>query len=227
MNFSVIIPTLNEEKNIRACIQSVRDAGVDVEIFVVDGGSTDETVAIALSEKVTVLHSHQGRGSQLNRGAAIANAEILIFLHADTVVSNDMFDVLRRSFSDRMVEIGTCRLAFDMEHPLLQLYALCARLKSFWTTFGDQCIVCRKSFFELIGGFPALPLFEDVALLRSARNRTRIRSFPTTVVTSARKFIENGIVRQQLRSGVLLTLFALGVPPAPLALRYYRKTITS
>jgi rSAM/selenodomain-associated transferase 2 len=224
MEFSVVIPTLNEERYIAGCIQSVLASDADVEIIVVDGGSTDRTRELAANNRATVLHTGRGRGAQLNYGAANAHGDILVFLHADTVVSTDMFAMLRKCFRHPRVKIGTCRLAFDRRHPLLRLYAYCARLESPCTTFGDQCIVCRKSFFELNGEFPEWPLFEDVAFLHSARRKTEIHFFPTTVVTSARKFVRNGIIRQQFRNAALLTLYAVGVSPLRLARMYYQKS---
>jgi rSAM/selenodomain-associated transferase 2 len=223
MMFSVIIPALNEAEHIAACIRSVRAASGDAEIIVVDGGSVDATTEIALSENASIATSRRGRGAQLNRGAELAHGNILVFLHADTDVSRDMFEVLESDFRSTDVQVGTCRLAFDMHHPLLRFYSLCARLETFCTTFGDQCIACRKSFFDLAGGFEELPLFEDVAFFRTARKKTRIHLFPTTVVTSARRFRDKGIVRQQLRNAMLLTLYAVGVSPSRLALRYYQE----
>ncbi len=220
MIFTVIIPTLNEEKNIRKCIRSIRLADANAEIIVVDGGSVDATRDIVVEEDTSLCTSVRGRGMQLNRGAASARGEILIFLHADTLMSPNAFDVFRRIFSNPNVEIGTCRLQFDTKHPLLRFYSFCARLDSVFTTFGDQCIVVRRSFFEGMGGFPDWPLFEDVALLQSARRRSRIYSLPTTVFTSARAFVRNGIVRQQLRNAGLLARYLMGVSPHRLATIY-------
>lgn len=223
MTFSVIIPALNEDKYIRSCIRSIRAADGNVEIIVVDGGSVDGTSEIGLEEGAIVVGSARGRGTQMNRGAERASGEILVFLHADSLVAPDLFDVLREQFVAPKVKIGTCRLQFDVKHPLLQLYASCARIESVFTTFGDQCIVVRRSFFDVIGGFQDWPLFEDVDLLQRARRETRIFSFPTTVVTSARKFIENGIVRQQLRNARFLTLYLVGIAPNRLSAMYNRR----
>lgn len=221
--FSVIIPTLNEAANIRSCIRSVSPGDALVEIIVVDGGSEDNTCEIARQEGAIVRRTEPGRGIQFNHGAAVARGDILVFLHADTIVSTNMFDVLSEWFSDQRVEIGRCRLRFDVAHPLLQFYASCARMESVGTTFGDQCIALRRSFFDAIGGFPNWQLFEDVDLLQRARRKTRIFSFPTTVVTSARKFLQNGIVRQQVRNAWFLSLYLAGVSPDRLATMYNRK----
>jgi rSAM/selenodomain-associated transferase 2 len=223
MTFSVIIPALNEDKHIRSCVRSVRAADGNVEIIVVDGGSADGTSEIALQEGAIVVGSARGRGTQMNRGVERASGEIFVFLHADSLVAPDLFDVLREQFVVPQVKIGTCRLQFDVKHPLLQLYASCARIESVFTTFGDQCIAVRRSFFDTIGGFPTWQLFEDVDLLQRARRETRIFSFPTTVVTSARKFIENGIVRQQLRNARFLSLYLMGINPNRLSTMYNRR----
>lgn len=223
MMFSVIIPTLNEERYIRSCIRAIRAADSEVEIIVVDGGSEDGTPNIALQEGAIVEYSKLGRGIQLNHGAAIARGDILVFLHADTILSATVFDVLRQSFADPKIALGRCRLRFDVKHPLLQFYAACARIESVFTTFGDQCIVVRRSFFDAVGGFPEWQLFEDVALLQVARSKTRVHAFPTTVVTSARKFIKHGILRQQLRNAAMLLLYIVGVSPDRLAAIYREK----
>lgn len=224
MTFSVVVPTLNEQEHIRSCIRSVYRSEPDVELIVVDGGSRDHTPDIAAREGVVVLQARPGRGNQLNVGAASAHGEILLFLHADSRLSADAFHVLRSSFVQAAVHVGTCRLRFDDPHPLLRLYEMCARLESVLSTFGDQCIVVRRSFFRMLGGFPDWPLFEDVAFLQAARVRTRIHKFPTRVVTSARRFQANGIVRQQLRNARLLAGYLSGASIERLAASYYQSS---
>ncbi len=223
MTFSVIIPTLNEQGTIHSCIRAVRAAAADAEIIVVDGGSVDATVKIVREDGVTLYSAERGRGAQLNVGASVSTGEILVFLHADTLVATDFFDVLRKSFENSVVTIGTCVLRFDIHHPVLRFYEACAQVKSVFTTFGDQCIVVRRSFFEMLGGFPDWPLFEDVQLLRNARVNTRIHTLPTVVVTSSRKFVEHGFIRQQVRNAMLMALYLAGTSADRLASRYAQR----
>jgi len=225
MTFSVIIPTLNEQAHIRSCIRSIRNGIPEAEIIVVDGGSDDATVAIAANEGASLLPAGRGRGIQMNKGAALAHGDVLLFLHADSRLALNAFQILHRYFARPEVQVGTCRLRFDASHLFLRLYELGARLESVLTTFGDQCIVVRKSFFQKLGGFPDWPLFEDVAFLQAARQRTRIYKFPTPVVTSARRFLANGVVRQQVRNARLMMGYLLGEPIDQLARVYYQSAI--
>ncbi|MBI4547418.1 MAG: TIGR04283 family arsenosugar biosynthesis glycosyltransferase [Ignavibacteriae bacterium] len=220
MKFSVIIPTYQETQHLRQCIRRVRDTDPDVEIIIADGGSTDNTVEIAKDEHVSVCHSLLGRGLQCNAGAVNASGNILLFLHADTFLPLNAFEVLRSCFDDERVQVGTFRLAFDVSRLLLRFYSFFTRFDSIFTRFGDQCIVVRKSFYETIGGFPDWPLFEDVRLLHLARERTTIQSFPAIVTTSARRFLKRGIIRQQLRNGWYIIQYLMGESPERLARKY-------
>lgn len=220
LTFSVIIPTLNEEQSVAAAIRQVRRLHPSAQIIVVDGGSRDATVAEARALSAQVLCGPCGRGRQCNLGAAQATGSLLLFLHADTRLPDNAFEILRRRFANPAVKIGTFRLSFDHPGLLLSLYAAFARFDSIFTRFGDQCIVVRKSFLQELGGFPEWPLFEDVHLLRMARRRTRIHSFPAAVVTSARRFQQLGAVRTQLLNGWLVALYLLGTSPEVLARKY-------
>lgn len=218
--FSVVIPTLNESVNLRRCLDRIREQHPDVEIIVVDGGSDDETVTIAVSENVAVYHSRRGRGTQCNVGAAHASGNVVLFLHADTLLPRNGFEILNQYFENSQVQVGTFRLGFDWSHWILKGYTQFTRFDSLFTRFGDQCIVVRSSFFRECGGFPDWPLFEDVHLLQKARRKTKVHCFPAAVITSARRYVNNGLIRQQAMSAWLLLLFLLGISPAKLAGKY-------
>ncbi len=178
---------------------------------------------MAESENVIVCRSEVGRGQQCNAGAAKSSGSILLFLHADTLLPSNAFELLEQYFHDKQVQVGTFRLGFDEPHSILKLYSFFTRFDSLFTRFGDQCIVVRKSFFTAIGGFPDWPLFEDVRLLQVAREHTRVYSFPAQVMTSARRFKRHGLIRQQLRNATLIIRYVLGAVPEELALRYERE----
>jgi rSAM/selenodomain-associated transferase 2 len=216
---SVIIPALDEEAAIAAAVRSGVLAGA--EVIVADGGSMDRTVACAEAAGARVVKAERGRGPQMNAGAAVAGGDVLLFLHADSVLPPDAGEQVRTAFGGGGVEAATFRLRFDGSGPLLRLYEWCARLESPFTRFGDACIVVRAGLFRRVGGFPPWELLEDVALLRRLRARTRVRTLPAAVLTSARRFGARGVVRGQLKNGSLLLLFFLGVPPARLA-PFYR-----
>jgi rSAM/selenodomain-associated transferase 2 len=223
MKFSVIIPTLNEAAFIEPTIQRIRDLNGSAQIIIADGGSSDETVQLCQKAESEVVCSQLGRGSQCNAGADKASGDILLFLHADTLLPENTFELLCDYFSNEQINIGTFRLSFDSPNPILRFYCAFTKFDSIFTRFGDQCIVVRKSFFYEIGGFPDWPLFEDVHLLRLARLRTSVISFPSPVITSARRFKRRGIIRTQIFNGFLLLLYLFGVSPVLLANWYSSK----
>lgn len=225
MKFSVIIPTLNEAKFIQTTILRIRDLNESAEIIVVDAESSDETVQLCQKSKTEVVFSKRGRGSQCNAGATKASGDVLLFLHADTLLPENAFELLTRYFSEEHIQIGTFRLGFDSSNAMLRFYCSFTKFDSMFTRFGDQCIVIRKSFFNEIGGFPDWPLFEDVHLLRIARGQTKVISFPSQVITSARRYLTQGVVRTQTLNGFLLLLYLFGVSPVILANWYAIKTL--
>ncbi|NJN19027.1 MAG: glycosyltransferase family 2 protein, partial [Oscillochloris sp.] len=158
-----------------------------------------------------------GRGPQLNAGAAVATGDVLIFLHADTSLPPNAFSLLQTYFSNPQVQAAKFRLSFDLRHPVLDLAARMMWFDSVWTSFGDQCIVLRRGFFASVGGFPPWPLFEDVRMFELARAQTPIYVIPAEVVTSARRFVEHGIVSQLLRDVWFMLQYLFGVPPEVIA----------
>lgn len=221
LKFSVIVPTLNCERCLPQCLKSIRKGIPQAEVIVVDGNSHDRTQLIARQEGAKVFSTQRGRGYQLNKGIENATGDILLFLHADTILPDGAAQVLNEYFRNPAVQIGTFALTFDYKHWLLDFYARMTKFDSFWTKFGDQCIVVRQSFLSVCQGFPKWPILEDVHFLQKARKVTTIYSFPRRVITSARKFVEHGYVRQQIRNGYLLLQYLLGVSPEIIYKKYY------
>ncbi len=220
LNLSVIIPTLNEERHIASTMARVGEQFPNAEIIVADGGSTDSTVTIADSLGATVVTTSAGRGHQLCTGVKQAHGDILVFLHADTLLPPTAGDIIGQFFTRNDVQIATFRLAFDQPHWFLRLSGWFTRFDSVFTRFGDQGIVIRRKCYDSLGGFPAWPLFEDVELLRRARRVTRIWTFPAAVTTSARRFQRRGIYGQQWLNTRLLLRFLAGASPNDLARSY-------
>jgi rSAM/selenodomain-associated transferase 2 len=219
--FSVIIPTLNAQEHLGRCLLSLATAAPDVQLIITDGGSVDDTLAIAGDYRATIIRAPRGRGLQLKEGAKHAVGDILCFIHADSQIAPETFIQLRESFEDPRLVIGKLRLVFDSIHPLLTFYALMARLDSRWTSFGDQGIIVRRNFYEALGGFCDHPLFEDVEFLQRARQRSPIRTLTPTIVTSAQRFKSGGCLRQQLNNARLMFAYLKGASPVDLYEKYY------
>ena len=221
MKISVIVPTLNEAARLPATLNRVRVALPMAELIVADGGSTDATMDIARANGAQVIATARGRGLQLAAGANAAHGNLLLFLHADTLLPLNATAVLTRAFADRRMQIGTFRLEFDHPGWFLRSCAWLTRFDFVFTRFGDQAIVVRRDFYAELGGFPPWMLFEDVELLRRARRRERVASFPAAVTTSARRFLHRGQFRQQWTNGWLLLRFLAGACPQQLAREYH------
>ena len=190
----------------------------------VDGGSTDDTVAVSRNYNAAVLFSEKGKGIQLNQGADYADGDILLFLHADTFLPENAFDFLDVHFADEVNKLTTFRLAFDLDHTLMRAYESFSKYDSILTTFGDQCIVIRKSFFEKLGRFPEIPIMEDIALLRKARKFTTIIKQPVPVLTSSRRFVKNGLITTQLLNAWYIFLYLIGINPSYIHSKYFNGT---
>ena len=220
MRFSVIIPTLNEAPTIEQQINYIKSLDKNVEIIISDGGSNDNTVEIAKKQGAKIIKSKPGRGTQQRTGAKKATGDILLFLHADTILPRVAFSILTRYFDDPSKLVATFKIHFHPPFMILRLIAVFTRFDTVITKFGDQCIVIRRSFYNQIGGFPDIPLFEDVNLLDRARRYTRIGSIPGVVVSSTRRFKRNGALRQLIWNAWLILLYYIGRSPDKLASMY-------
>jgi rSAM/selenodomain-associated transferase 2 len=221
---SVIIPTLNEEKHINGCIESILAEGTDCEIIVVDGGSADRTVELANGyEGVRVVRAGRGRGLQMNRGALSANGSVFLFLHADTRLEGGWSRDVDAALSDNAVAAGafTLRIKGDERHFRLIELSVKVRCAVFGLPYGDQGIFVRREVFEKLGGYRDIPLMEDVDLARRMKGTGRIVLLPGKAVTSARKWSREGWLRVSLMNQFLMILFRLGVDPGRLAKLYY------
>lgn len=219
MRLSIIIPTLQEASTIAAALKQWSGEPA-VELIVSDGGSTDDTVALARAHGATVLTSPRGRGTQQDAGARIAAGDVLLFLHADVTVPPHALAALHTALADPAVVGGTFQLAFagttravafmNRLYPLLQRLGL---------TYGDAGIFIRAKTYRQIGGFPPLPLFEDLSLWRALRHTGTTVRAQATLTASARRF-EHRFARTLCLWVVLQLLFWLGVPAHHLARAY-------
>lgn len=219
MKISVVIPALNEAGFIARAISSVRDQCEETEIIVVDGGSTDRTPDRARSF-ARVVTAAPGRASQMNIGAKASQSDLLLFLHADSILHPHALTHLREALDDPETVGGTFTLRFDSSRFPLGLLSYLTRFRFRLFHFGDQGIFVRKSVFESIEGFRDIPIMEDLDLLNRLRRLGRVCLVRKPITTSARRFLENGPVRQQLLNCFLVCCFLLGASPWTLA-RWY------
>lgn len=216
---SVIIPALNEEENIGFALTSVLE-GNPFQVVVIDGGSTDRTVDIARSyDGVTVTVSEKrGRSKQMNEGARMCSGDIFLFLHADSTLP----DGWSRSLIDAMVSretVGGCffiKLSGSRFIYRLTGWMINVRTLLFHSFSGDQAIFVRKDVFDRLGGFPDVPLMEDLIIAKSLRKRGRVAFIRDRVTTSARNWERWGPVKTILLMWYLKILFKAGTDPAVL-----------
>ena len=224
MKFAVIIPALNEARFIETTLSAARGALPDAQLIVVDGGSTDGTAQIAAAHGAQVLHATPGRGNQMHAGAAASSREVIIFLHADTLLPADAAPALERALTDPNVVGGAFSFGFGTERVpfILRQLARGITLRSalFKTATGDQAIFARREVLERIGGVQNIPLFEDVRLFRQLRRAGRVVILPTAIATSPRLWQQVGPLRLIAIHLLFRLLHALGVSPNTLA-RWY------
>lgn len=227
LTVGVVIPTLNEARTIAACLDSVAGQA-HVDIVVTDGGSTDATPAIVRERfpTVAVVEGPPGRGGQLNRGAALLSTGALLFLHADCRLPGGWSAAVRETLSQEGVALGCFRLhteppgggrAGAIERAWWRLLDL--RSRGLGLPYGDQACFVRRQLFLAVGGFPNIPLMEDVAFARRCLARGRLARVPLEVRTTARRFTRHPL-RARACTLTLPLLFRLGVSPARLA-RWY------
>jgi len=222
---SVVIPTLNEEKSLAETVRHARVVPEVAEILVVDGGSTDGTRHIAEQLGCRVLVSPVGRGGQMRLGARHAMGDIVMLLHADTWLPLEAGRAAINCLRDPLVSGGGFWKMFRRT-PWLMLgsrWRCAARLLIGRRIAGDQAMFVRRSTLERIGGVPDMPLMEEFELCRRLRKVGRLALADATVITSARRFRKQGIVRTYLRMWKVVMLYRLGTPPEEL-LRHYDKS---
>jgi rSAM/selenodomain-associated transferase 2 len=221
VNVSVIVPTLDEERTLDAIISAARQPGL-LEVIVVDGGSRDRTVDVARACADRVLLGARGRAAQMNAGAAVARGDVLLFLHADTRLPPGCHGAIMHALADDLVVGGRFDLRLDAPGIPYRIIERMVSLRSRLTRVatGDQAIFARRSMFERLGGFPELPLMEDIAFCRALKRAGRIACLRERVVTSARRWQRRGVVRTVLLMWALRAAYYAGVSPARLARAY-------
>ena len=220
MKLSIVIPALNEAEILGNTLQRLKDQ--PFEIIVVDGGSNDDTVRVARQYTSHVLISRTGRGSQQDTGARQARGDVLLFLHADTILPLEYQLLIDQALPHPGVVFGAFRLRIHPSKPALDLIAFMANLRSrlLKLPYGDQALFVRRAAYFQVGGFQDLPIMEDVDLVRRLNRTGGFKLAQGFVQTSARRWQKENIVHTTLRNWSLIIRYCLGVSPHASARHY-------
>ncbi len=222
-SLSVIIPVLNEANIIERMIESLQVSSTEItEIIVVDGGSSDQTVALAKALGVRVIAAELGRAAQMNAGAAAATGEILLFLHADSRLPDQFAVAVQAALAQPQAVAGAFELQIDAPEASLRWIERGVNWRSRWLQlpYGDQAIFLKATTFRQLGGFAALPIMEDFELMQRLRKLGKVVIVPAAVITSARRWQKLGILKTTVINQLVILAYFLGVSPEQLG-RWY------
>jgi rSAM/selenodomain-associated transferase 2 len=224
----MIIPVYRETAVINEVIGHIWSLDVpgNAEIVVVDGDPEGSTLQVIRGDKVKKIISPKGRGIQLHAGAMAASGGILIFLHADTLLPHNACVLIATLMvADHHCIGGAFELQIDSSRRVFRIIEKMVSWRSRVAKipYGDQAIFMRSDYYHHLGGFKNIPIMEDVELMMRIRDgRGKIAILSEPVITSARRWESEGILRCTIRNWVLIILYALGVAPEKLS-RYYGK----
>ncbi len=228
--FSIIIPVLHEEAVITATVdhlgEFLRNERFEGEIIVVDGDTEGKTIGAVTGSgsAIKTAVGIRGRGSQMNEGAALAEGDILLFLHADTRLPPGAFSLVEAALRKPGCRAGAFDLAIDSERPVFRIIETVASFRSRLTRipYGDQAHFFRRKYFREIGGYAKIPLMEDVEIMRRIKKRKeKIVIVKKAVSTSARRWEKEGVLTCTLRNWLLIILYLCGLSPDYLS-RFYK-----
>jgi rSAM/selenodomain-associated transferase 2 len=223
VRIAVVIPALDEADEVAGAVESARDASGDVDIVVVDGGSHDRTTDRARAAGARVITSPAGRARQLDVGWRATEGEVVLFLHADTRLPRGWEGALRDALADARVAGGAFGFRFRERTRDLAWIELGARLRSRFAglPYGDQALFARRAVLDASGGIAAVPIAEDLDLVRSIRRHGRLALLSLDATTSGRRYRARGAFRTWLRNAAALLAWRAGVDRDRLA-RWYR-----
>lgn len=224
MRLSIVVPALDEAANLARLLPDLRRVWPDTEIIVADGGSRDGTTDVVRGQAgVRLVEGARGRARQMNAGARQAGGDVLLFLHADTRLPDGAPGAIATALADPAVVGGRFDVRFDSRRRVLGMVAwfMNARSRATGICTGDQAIFVRRAAFEAVGGYPDIPLMEDIELCRRLKARGRLAALRARVTTSARKWEREGPLRTIGFMWALRLLYFCGVAPARLHRWYY------
>ncbi|CAA9890733.1 conserved hypothetical protein [Candidatus Methylobacter favarea] len=223
MNFSIIIPTLNEASAIQSCLSALQPLRHNCEIIIADGGSTDNTADLADPLADKIVTSEQGRGLQMNNGARHARGEILIFLHVDTYLPENALPGIQQQLASNF-QWGRFDIQLSGSHFMLKLIAYMMNQRSRLTGIatGDQVIFVSRQAFAAAGAYPEIPLMEDIELCQALKKISPPVCLKAKVTSSARRWEQFGIYKTLLLMWSLRWRYFFGADPQLLADLYCR-----
>ncbi len=220
---SIVIPALNEQHDLPSLLHDLEGVRAPHEVIVCDGGSSDDTALIAAQAGAQVVAAPRGRGHQLRAGAAVAQGDVLCFLHADTRLDEDARAALDRVVGQRADGVAyafALRIAADAWPYRMVEWGTDARSRLAGLPYGDQGLILTRTTYDRAGGFAPLPLMEDVEFVRRLRAHSRIVTLRECVTVSARRWATDGVFKRTARNWMLLAAYSAGVAPTRLALLY-------
>lgn len=220
---SVIVPVLDEAERIGVLLADIAVLEIAHEVIVVDGGSQDATVEVARAAGATVLAAERGRGPQLRAGARAANAPVLLFLHADVRLPLPTLREVERRARQGVDAACAFRLRIDSPRPIFRVLERGANFRSRWLglPYGDQGLLVSRAAYDAVGGYPPVPLMEDVALARALRRGPGLQLLAPHVLVSPRRWLRDGPIRRTALNLTLLARYLTGTSPDRLV-RHYR-----
>ena len=220
---SIIMPALNEGEGIAAALDALAVLrSLDTEVMVVDGGSRDATIQRARLRADRVIAAPRGRALQMNAGAEKASGDVLLFLHADTRLPADADHVVLNGLERSSRVWGRFDVEIEGRSPLLRIIAGVMNLRSRLTgvATGDQAIFARRDAFQAAGGFPAIPLMEDIELCKRLKRLSRPLCLRERVITSGRRWEKRGLLNTVVLMWRLRLAYFFGADPKELARLY-------